>query len=350
MMVKEEVVENESSIFQGMSFPQVPATPIIIPSQTLPPQQQTLPSQQQTLPPRQQTLPPQQQTLPSQQQSATAKAPPQLNFSTLYIAESESNVNRIPYPELPTIPTTSTTVNHDRKNNVILAYNQYNNIEYQHRNENESNNGMHGIMNTMRSFVVGEPHIGYERVATNDDENVRSVEMQSRECAIGTAPPGTSANVVQSNPIITGSATVVTQGINQVNNVPPQHADNTLIYNLIGENARLARENQLLKQRIEANGLSVAPDVGDMVMDRMRTAQQPPVEGVKYVCCGRCRQWLRAPKEAVYVYCSSCDAVNNCSTTVPRQPSSDNIIRRWLGPLENCFPGIFSNESFYSNN
>ena len=40
----------------------------------------------------------------------------------------------------------------------------------------------------------------------------------------------------------------------------------TLINNLIGENARLARENQLLKQRMEASGISVAPDVGDWVM------------------------------------------------------------------------------------
>ena len=341
MMTKENEENESSSIFQGLSFPQVPVTPIVIPNKSL---QQTLPQQtlpQQTLQPKQQISQPQQQTSSTSQQQTSSTAQQQLNFSTLYISESEiSNVNRIAYPELPTISNTS-TVNHYRKNNVIQAYNQYNNTEYQmNRNENESNNGMNGIMNTMRTFVVGETNTGYERVATNDDDN--AVEMQSREYGAG--------QIVQNNPIIQGTATVVTQGIAQINNASPQHADNTLIYNLIGENARLARENQLLKQRIESHGLSVAPDVGDMVMERMRSPPPPPVEGVKYVCCGRCRQWLRAPKEAVYVYCSSCDAVNNCVSNVPRQSPSQTFLRRWLGPLENCFPGIFDNQSFYSNN
>jgi hypothetical protein len=51
---------------------------------------------------------------------------------------------------------------------------------------------------------------------------------------------------------------------------------------------------------------------------------------VKYVCCGGCRQWLLAPKDAVVRYflcvcfmcltvllqlvaCSNCDVINNCS-------------------------------------
>ncbi len=40
---------------------------------------------------------------------------------------------------------------------------------------------------------------------------------------------------------------------------------------------------------------------------------------VKYVCCGGCRQWLVAPKTALYVVCSRCDAVNNCN--IPSAPA-----------------------------
>jgi LSD1 subclass zinc finger protein len=34
---------------------------------------------------------------------------------------------------------------------------------------------------------------------------------------------------------------------------------------------------------------------------------------VKYVCCGGCRQWLMAPRDAVYVVCAQCDSINNCN-------------------------------------
>ena len=36
-------------------------------------------------------------------------------------------------------------------------------------------------------------------------------------------------------------------------------------------------------------------------------------DGVKYVCCGGCRQWLVAPRTAVYVVCTQCESVNNCN-------------------------------------
>ncbi len=39
----------------------------------------------------------------------------------------------------------------------------------------------------------------------------------------------------------------------------------------------------------------------------------PPKQGEKYVCCGGCRQWLVAPRDAVYVACVSCQAINNCN-------------------------------------
>jgi LSD1 subclass zinc finger protein len=56
---------------------------------------------------------------------------------------------------------------------------------------------------------------------------------------------------------------------------------------------------------------------------------QPPREGVKYVCCGSCRQWLLAPKDAMLVACSRCEAINNCALlneTRVRLVSYDGLI------------------------
>lgn len=44
-----------------------------------------------------------------------------------------------------------------------------------------------------------------------------------------------------------------------------------------------------------------------------RDTSRPPEKGVKYVCCGGCRQWLMAPRDAVYVVCAQCDSINNCN-------------------------------------
>jgi LSD1 subclass zinc finger protein len=51
-----------------------------------------------------------------------------------------------------------------------------------------------------------------------------------------------------------------------------------------------------------------------------QTASQ--TQALKYVCCGNCRQWLSAPREATYVYCPGCEAVNNCAIAPPPAPSS----------------------------
>jgi hypothetical protein len=42
----------------------------------------------------------------------------------------------------------------------------------------------------------------------------------------------------------------------------------------------------------------------------------------KYVCCGRCHQWLLAPKEAMMVVCVTCQAVNNCNLVKPSANST----------------------------
>jgi hypothetical protein len=334
MLCREESSEEDKSnvgIFEGLSFPQVPHTPIIIPHRQdeqpvinnpivnvhfYDQQQQQQQQQKEHRDQKEEEEEEEEEEEQQQQQQQQQSTPRILNFSSLYITESEfSNDSKILYPELPTIPKVI------KKNvNFIPAYNQYNN--------DEKNSNTNGIVNTMRSFVVGETNSGYEQVPTyDDDSNVNSFNS-----------PPIEARMIQN------------QDVNNTIISTHQVTNDSLIQNLIGENARLARENQLLKQRMENAGISTAPDVGDTVMERMQTNVQPPAQGVKFVCCGRCKQWLRAPKEAIYVYCQTCDAVNNCSTTVSQQPVQNNsIFKQFLGPLENCFPGIFdNNDSFYA--
>lgn len=44
-----------------------------------------------------------------------------------------------------------------------------------------------------------------------------------------------------------------------------------------------------------------------------QTVTQEEQQTLKYVCCGNCQQWLSAPRNATYVYCPGCEAVNNCN-------------------------------------
>lgn len=62
-----------------------------------------------------------------------------------------------------------------------------------------------------------------------------------------------------------------------------------------------------------------------------RDTTKPPEKGVKYVCCGGCRQWLMAPRDAVYVVCSTCEAINNCNL-VPKVRAS-NALYMYCGAL-----------------
>jgi LSD1 subclass zinc finger protein len=75
----------------------------------------------------------------------------------------------------------------------------------------------------------------------------------------------------------------------------------------------------------------------------------PPKQGVKYVCCGGCRQWLLAPRDAVYVACGSCQAVNNCNLVSNKARSNADAetralqqpapVRRTLPWFLDCFGG-----------
>ena len=48
--------------------------------------------------------------------------------------------------------------------------------------------------------------------------------------------------------------------------------------------------------------------------------QQP---GMKYVCCGGCRQWLLAPSSATLVHCAGCHSINNCALHQPLTPQTN---------------------------
>lgn len=45
----------------------------------------------------------------------------------------------------------------------------------------------------------------------------------------------------------------------------------------------------------------------------METSAATNPQTQKYVCCGSCKQWLAAPRDANLVYCPGCEAVNDCS-------------------------------------
>lgn len=108
---------------------------------------------------------------------------------------------------------------------------------------------------------------------------------------------------------------------------------NHLIDELLQENSRLTEEVQSLRRLVAHQQSNVAatttgprqnlaqsPATGQQVAD----TTNPPAAGVKYVCCGACRQWLLAPKEATYVVCSRCQAVNNCALTPMNQRGPNN--------------------------
>jgi hypothetical protein len=103
-------------------------------------------------------------------------------------------------------------------------------------------------------------------------------------------------------------------------------SQSNLVDELLQENSRLTQEVQHLRSLVAreqqtqsqlqnqqpTNYMAArSPITGTQVSD----TTNPPAAGVKYVCCGACRQWLLAPTEVSYVVCSRCQAVNNCNLT-----------------------------------
>eukprot|EP01032_Pedospumella_encystans_P019914 gene19914-22633_t len=107
-----------------------------------------------------------------------------------------------------------------------------------------------------------------------------------------------------------------------------------LISDLVTENSRLADEvanlrrilhqqqqQQFQQQQLSSQSASQSMSVtGVQITD----ATRPPEKGVKYVCCGGCRQWLVAPRDAQFVVCSTCESINNCNLAPADNTSEHN--------------------------
>jgi LSD1 subclass zinc finger protein len=117
--------------------------------------------------------------------------------------------------------------------------------------------------------------------------------------------------------------------------------ENTLVTDLITENARLSSELEGLRKslgerfpstqtapRVESTVPSSSTGV-NMQQEGMIRGERDEEdhgllqaqtdsnkEGIKYVCCGSCRTWLSAPASAMFVRCPGCESVNNCEQLV----------------------------------
>lgn len=117
--------------------------------------------------------------------------------------------------------------------------------------------------------------------------------------------------------------------------------ENSLVTDLITENARLSAELKDLKKSLgekfpstqnasrtetvvpsSSNGVSMQQE-GMIRGERdeedhglLQAQTDSNKEGIKYVCCGSCRTWLSAPASAMFVKCPGCESVNNCEQLV----------------------------------
>lgn len=165
------------------------------------------------------------------------------------------------------------------------------------------------------------------------------IPLHERISATSARPPSTLSPIVvasQSLSHIQQRAAPATQPA--ATNQDSQSQAN-LVDELLQENSRLTEEVQHLRRLVahqqqsqphlqnqQSNYLAAqSPITGTQVSD----TTNPPAAGVKYVCCGACHQWLLAPKEATYVVCSRCQAVNNCNLT-PMNRRGENDSDRYL--------------------
>lgn len=81
-------------------------------------------------------------------------------------------------------------------------------------------------------------------------------------------------------------------------------------------------QSQQQIQRPNAVPAQTAAQVGTTQQNPVQSQQQTQQQ-MKYVCCGNCRQWLSAPRDATYVYCPGCEAVNNCALAPSAAPAAE---------------------------
>ena len=229
--------------------------------------------------------------------------------------------------------------------------------------------------------------------ATGDaDESVGLLSTAaSAPPAVGDDEPHSAFATGTAAAAVTAAAAAATASATATTSSTSASADPTnasLIHDLMLENARLAEENSRLQrafalqqaqqaqQRVPAvvaspvgpqtqymqptivsgQGLGAhqsAPAQGIRVSGSTPPAQR---EGVKYVCCGTCRQWLLSPRDAAFVYCPQCRCINNCGALPPptaghhqlnstgaRPGSTLSQPERWELPpyIQDCFRGIW---------
>ena len=156
----------------------------------------------------------------------------------------------------------------------------------------------------------------------------------------------------------------------------------TLVHELMSENCRLEDEVAFLRRALQqqqqdqqqqlqqrqhqqqtrspSTGISrssAAQHSGGEAISSPATGVQvsstnPPPhqqEGKKFVCCGKCRQWLEAPREANYVFCPGCESINNCALApAPTPPRTAQVLAVRTPPARSvwvqgwdCIAGMF---------
>lgn len=98
--------------------------------------------------------------------------------------------------------------------------------------------------------------------------------------------------------------------------------ESNLVQELLQENSRLTEEVASLKRKLTQQQPTQQSQQSATQQQQPASDTSSSSERVKYVCCGHCRQWLRAHGDAVLVRCTFCDAVNNCSLVPVTQPNT----------------------------
>lgn len=78
-------------------------------------------------------------------------------------------------------------------------------------------------------------------------------------------------------------------------------------------NIQQIQQRQLQIQQQLQNSRNQSQTAPPLTQSQVGTSTANEQASLKYVCCGSCRQWLSSPRDAAFVYCPGCGAVNNCN-------------------------------------
>lgn len=150
-----------------------------------------------------------------------------------------------------------------------------------------------------------------------------------------------SSEIVEDNePAEESTPFLSTTTIQSTNNSLLAYSNSRIINSQIQDDEQMARELQrqfTTSATTAQSSTMTAPPMTQLATSSSATTLGVEVDqrvalegvggsgGVKYVCCGECRQWLSAPNEATYVFCPGCKSVNNCNLV-----SANNSVRKIL--------------------